>query len=118
MLHEAGASYAAIARGAGLSRSRVQQVCQSYAYHLHRRTEYVTGGERLRGRLRRQRRMRRGALGGVRREHRLDLQLVRELDIGDPALGRVVEQPLKRDVGVPAAGSGRRSPPRAVIGAP
>ena len=53
MLREAGASYAAIARGAGLSRSRVQQVCQSYAYQLHRRTEYVTGGEPFMERLRR-----------------------------------------------------------------
>ena len=45
MLHEAGASYGAIARGAGLSPGRVRQVCQDYAYQLHRRSEYVTGRE-------------------------------------------------------------------------
>lgn len=39
MLHEAGASYAAIARAARLTKSRVHQVCQSYAYQLHRRSE-------------------------------------------------------------------------------
>jgi hypothetical protein len=53
MLREAGASYAAIARGARLSPSRVQQVCQSYAYQLHRRSEYVTGREPFMERLRR-----------------------------------------------------------------
>jgi len=53
MLHEAGASYAAIARGAGISSGRVRQVCQDYAYQLHRRTEYVTGREPFMERLRR-----------------------------------------------------------------
>jgi hypothetical protein len=53
MLHEAGASYGAIARGAGLSPGRVRQVCQDYAYQLHRRTEYVTGREPFMDRLRR-----------------------------------------------------------------
>jgi len=53
MLHEAGASYGAIARGAGLSRGRVRQVCQDYAYQLHRRSEYVTGREPFMERLRR-----------------------------------------------------------------
>ena len=46
MLREAGASYGAIARGSGLSPGRVRQVCQDYAYQLHRRSEYVTGRER------------------------------------------------------------------------
>ncbi len=41
MLREAGASYGEIARAAGLSRSRVHQICQSYAYQLHRRSEYL-----------------------------------------------------------------------------
>jgi hypothetical protein len=45
MLHEAGASYGAVVRGAGLSGGRVRQVCQDYAYQLHRRSEYVTGQE-------------------------------------------------------------------------
>jgi hypothetical protein len=53
MLHEAGASYGAIARAAGLSRGRVRQVCQDYAYQLHRRSEYVTGKEPFMERLRR-----------------------------------------------------------------
>jgi hypothetical protein len=53
MLHEAGASYGAIARGAGLSPGRVRQVCQDYAYQLHRRSEYVTGREPFMDRLRR-----------------------------------------------------------------
>lgn len=53
MLHEAGASYGAIARGAGLSPGRVRQVCQDYAYQLHRRSEYVTGREPFMERLRR-----------------------------------------------------------------
>ena len=53
MLHEAGASYGAIARGAGLSRGRVRQICQDYAYQLHRRSEYVTGSEPFMERLRR-----------------------------------------------------------------
>ena len=53
MLHEAGASYAAIARGAGISSGRVRQVCQDYAYQLHRRTEYLTGAEPFMERLRR-----------------------------------------------------------------
>lgn len=52
MLHEAGASYGAIARAAGLSSSRVRQVCQDYAYQLHRRSEYVTGQEPFMERLR------------------------------------------------------------------
>jgi len=70
MLHEAGASYAAIARGAELSRSRVQQVCQHYAYQLHRRTEYLTGREPFTARLRRA-----GALlGAARREGVLILE--------------------------------------------
>jgi len=60
MLHEAGASYGAIARGAGLSPGRVRQVCQDYAYQLHRRSEYVTGREPFMGRLRRA-----GALPGA-----------------------------------------------------
>jgi hypothetical protein len=53
MLHETGASYGAIARAAGLSRGRVQQVCQDYAYQLHRRSEYVTGREPFMKHLRR-----------------------------------------------------------------
>jgi hypothetical protein len=53
MLHEAGASYGAIARGAGLSPGRVRQICQDYAYQLHRRSEYVTGREPFMERLRR-----------------------------------------------------------------
>jgi hypothetical protein len=53
MLHEAGASYGAIGLGAGLSPGRVRQVCQDYAYQLHRRSEYVTGREPFMGRLRR-----------------------------------------------------------------
>ena len=53
MLHEAGASYAAIGRAAGLSGGRVRQVCQDYAYQLHRRSEYVTGKEPFMDRLRR-----------------------------------------------------------------
>ena|SRR5688572_14053174 len=53
MLHEAGASYVEIARAVGLSRSRVHQICQSYAYQLHRRTEYVTGKDPFMERLRR-----------------------------------------------------------------
>lgn len=40
----------------------------------------------------------------------LALQLVRELGVGDPALGRVVEQAVERDVGVPTPVSRRRSP--------
>jgi hypothetical protein len=52
MLHEAGASYGAIARAAGLSGGRVRQVCQDYAYQLHRRSEYVTGKEPFMERLR------------------------------------------------------------------
>jgi len=52
MLHEAGASYGVIARGAGLSPGRVRQVCQDYAYQLHRRSEYVTGREPFMARLR------------------------------------------------------------------
>ena len=53
MLREAGASYRAIARGSGLSPGRVRQVCQDYAYQLHRRSEYVTGREPFMERLRR-----------------------------------------------------------------
>ncbi len=53
MLHEAGASYGAIARAAGLSPGRVRQVCLDYAYQLHRRSEYVTGREPFMERLRR-----------------------------------------------------------------
>jgi hypothetical protein len=53
MLREAGASYVEIAPAAGLSRSRVHQICQSYAYQLHRRSEYVTGKEPFMERLRR-----------------------------------------------------------------
>ena len=53
MLREAGASYGESAPAAGLSRSRVHQICQSYAYQLHRRTEYVTGKESFMERLRR-----------------------------------------------------------------
>jgi hypothetical protein len=52
MLHEAGASYGAIARAAGLSGGRVRQVCQDYAYQLHRRSEYVTGRKPFMARLR------------------------------------------------------------------
>jgi hypothetical protein len=64
MLHEAGASYGAIARGAGLSPGRVRQICQDYAYQLHRRSEYVTGREPFMDRLRRA-----GALlGAAKRE--------------------------------------------------
>jgi hypothetical protein len=70
MLHEAGASYAAIARAAGLSRSRVHQVCQSYAYQLHRRSEYVTGGEPFMERLRRERAL----LGAAKRAGGLILE--------------------------------------------
>lgn len=55
MLHEAGATYAAIAQAAKLSRSRVHQVCRSYAYQLHRRSECVTGAEPFMERLRRAR---------------------------------------------------------------
>ena len=53
MLHEVGASYVEIARAAGLSRSRVHQICQSDANQLHRRSEYVTGKEPVMERLRR-----------------------------------------------------------------
>ena len=53
MLREAGASYGAIGRGAGLSPGRVRQVCQDYTYQLHRRSEYVTGREPFMERLRR-----------------------------------------------------------------
>lgn len=53
MLREAGASFGEIARAAGLSRSRVHQICQNYAYQLHRRTEYLTGKEPFMERLRR-----------------------------------------------------------------
>jgi len=53
MLHEAGASYGAIARAAGLSSGRVRQICQDYACQLHRRSEYVTGREPFMERLRR-----------------------------------------------------------------
>lgn len=45
MLREAGASYAEVARAAGPLRGRVRQVCQVYAYLLHRRSGYVTGAE-------------------------------------------------------------------------
>jgi hypothetical protein len=45
MLREAGASYVEIAPAAGFPRSRVQQICPSYAYQLHRRSEYITGKE-------------------------------------------------------------------------
>jgi len=45
MLHEAGASYAAIAQAAGLSRSRVHRSARATRTKLHRRSEYVTGGE-------------------------------------------------------------------------
>lgn len=53
MLHEAGASYGAIGRSAGLSPGRIRQICQDYAYQLHRRSEYVTGREPFMERLRR-----------------------------------------------------------------
>jgi hypothetical protein len=59
MLREAGASYAAIARGAGLSVGRVRQICREYGYQLHRRSEY-TSEEPFMARLRRA-----GALLGV-----------------------------------------------------
>ena len=65
MLHGAGASYGAIARGAGLSPGRVRQVCQDYAYQLHRRSEYVTGREPFMERLRHA-----GALLGPRHTRR------------------------------------------------
>jgi hypothetical protein len=60
MLREAGASYAEIGRATGLSIGRVRQICRGYRYQLHRRTEYVTGGEPFMARLRRA-----GALLGV-----------------------------------------------------
>lgn len=64
MLHEAGVSYAAIGRAADLSRERVKQICQAYAYQLHRRTEYVTGREPFMERLRHARAL----LGAAKRQ--------------------------------------------------
>lgn len=44
MLHETGASYGAIARGAGLSPGRVRQVCQDYGVAGCRRTRRSAAG--------------------------------------------------------------------------
>ena len=86
MLHETGASYGAIGRAAGLSPGRVRQVCQDYAYHLHRRSEYVTGREPFMARLRRA-----GALlgaaerdGGRILEPRFEQQERLKNDSGEP----------------------------------
>lgn len=100
MLHEAGASHAAIARGAGLSRSRVQQVCQHYVYQLHRRTECLTGRESFMERLRGV-----GALlGAAKRERGLILEPRFEPSYRLSSTGRRSEHDPSR-AGDPGAGS-------------